>query len=82
MRISSNALTTILLSAVLLFLFHFETVSIGPVKVSHLWKGAILAYLIFVIFSEKKLKMFIYGQGSKFHICGGHDTVLRPQPAS
>ncbi len=45
----------------LLFLFHFETTSIGSVKVSHLWKGAVLAYLIFVIFSEKKLKMFIYG---------------------
>ncbi len=45
-------------------------------------KSAVLAYLIFVIFREKKLKMFIYGQGSKFHICGGHDTVPRPQPAS
>lgn len=45
----------------LLFLFHFETTSIGPVKVSHLWKGAVLAYLIFVIFRENKLKMFIYG---------------------
>ena len=45
-------------------------------------KGAVLAYLIFVIFREKKLKMFIYGQGSKFHICGEHDTVPRPQPAS
>jgi O-Antigen ligase len=45
----------------LLFLFHFETTSIGPVKVSHLWKGAVLAYLIFVICREKKLKIFIYG---------------------
>ena len=45
----------------LLFLFHFETTSIGPVKVSHLWKGAVLAYLIFVIFRENKLKKFIYG---------------------
>jgi hypothetical protein len=64
MRISSNALTTILttilLSAVLLFLFHFETVSIGPVKVSHLWKGIILAFLIVAISREKKLKFFIY----------------------
>ncbi len=66
----------------LLFLFHFETTSIGSVGVPHLWKGAVLAYLIFVIFREKKLKMFIYGQGSKFHICGEHDTVPRPQPAS
>jgi len=45
----------------LLFLFHFETTSIGPVTVSHLWKGAVLAYLIFVIFREMKLKIFIYG---------------------
>jgi len=45
----------------LLFLFHFETTSIGSVKVSHLWKGAVLAYLIFVIFRENKLKIFIYG---------------------
>ena len=45
----------------LLFLFHFETTSIGSVKVSHLWKGAILVYLILVIFREMKLKTFIYG---------------------
>ena len=45
----------------LLFLFHFETTSIGSVKVSHLWKGAVLAYLILVVFRKKKLKMFIYG---------------------
>ena len=45
----------------LLFLFHLETVEIGPVKVSHLWKGIVLAYLIFVVFRENKLKMFIYG---------------------
>jgi len=45
----------------LLFLFHFETTSIGSVKVSHLWKGAVLAYLILVIFREMKLKTFIYG---------------------
>ncbi len=45
----------------LLFLFHFETVAIGPVKVSHLWKGIVLANLIFVVFRENKLKMFIYG---------------------
>ena len=50
----------LLYGLILLFLLHFETVSIGPVKVSHLWKGAILAYLIFVIFNEKKLKPFIY----------------------
>jgi len=46
---------------ILLFLLHFETVSFGPVKVSHLWKGAFLAYLIFIIFKENKLKLFIYG---------------------
>ena len=50
----------LLYGLILLFLFHFETVSIGPVKVSHLWKGAILAYLIFVVFQENKLKTFIY----------------------
>ena len=60
MQIPSNALTTILLSTALLFLFHFETVSIGPIKVSHLWKGIILAFLIIVIFREKKLKIIIY----------------------
>ena len=46
---------------ILLFLFHFETVEIGPVKVSHLWKGIVLAYFIFVVFRESKLKTFIYG---------------------
>ena len=51
----------LLCGLILLFLFHFETVSIGPVKISHLWKGAVLAYLIFVVFRENKLKKFIYG---------------------
>ena len=45
----------------LLFLFHFETASIGPVKISHLWKGAVLVFLIFAILKENKLKVFIYG---------------------
>ena len=57
----SSYIRLLLYGLTLLFLFHFETTSIGPVKVSHLWKGAVLAYLILVIFRENKLKVFIYG---------------------
>ena len=45
------------------YCFYFILIlsQIGPVKVSHLWKGAILLFLIFVILREKKVKLFIYG---------------------
>lgn len=43
----------------LLFLFHFETLYIGPIKVSHLWKGIVLVYLLYSII-KKKQKAFIY----------------------
>ena len=54
-------ITLLLYGLVLLFLFHFETTSIGPIKISHLWKGAILVYLILAISRQKKLNTFIYG---------------------
>lgn len=44
---------------ILLFLFHFETLYIGPIKISHLWKGLVLAYLTYTVF-RKKTKPFIY----------------------
>lgn len=44
---------------ILLFLFHFETLYIGPIKISHLWKGVVLVYLLFAII-KKKQKAFIY----------------------
>lgn len=45
----------------LLALFHFESLSIGPLKVSHLWKGALLAYLIIKLTRGAKIKPYIYG---------------------
>lgn len=46
---------------ILLFLFHFESLSVGPLKVSHLWKGALLAYLLFVLTPRgAKIKPYIY----------------------
>jgi len=44
----------------LLFLFHFESLNIGPVKVSHLWKGTLLLFLIFKFISTKRKIFFIY----------------------
>lgn len=43
----------------LLFLFHFETLYIGPIKISHLWKGVVLVYLLISIIKNKH-KTFIY----------------------
>lgn len=44
----------------LLFLFHFESLSIGPLKISHLWKGMVLVLLVFHFLFSKKFKLFIY----------------------
>lgn len=45
----------------LLFLFHFESLSIGPLKVSHLWKGVLLIYLIFDnVQNRKSVNLLIY----------------------
>ena len=44
----------------LLFIFHFETLSIGTIKLSHLWKGALLCFLLFKIFSKKRKFFFVY----------------------
>lgn len=46
---------------ILLFLFHFESVQIGPLKVSHLWKGTLLFYLVFSIVRSKKINLYVYG---------------------
>jgi len=61
MRIFSSAIITILLSVVLLCLFHFESLYLGPIKISHLWKGSLLFYLLFVLILKAKIKPYIYG---------------------
>lgn len=43
-----------------MFLFHFESLNIGPVKVSHLWKGLLLVFLIFKFLNNKRKQLFIY----------------------
>ena len=50
-----------MLSIVLFFLFHFETLYLGPVKVSHIWKGSVLGYLLFVLMRTGKIKPYLYG---------------------
>jgi len=61
MRIISSSIITILLSVVLLFLIHFESLYLGPIKVSHLWKGSLLVYLLFVLIQKGKIKPYFYG---------------------
>ena len=48
------------LGMLLLFLFHFDSSYIGPVKVSHLWKGTLLLFLIFKFISNRRKIFFIY----------------------
>tara|TARA_R100001369_G_scaffold31211_4_gene55364 strand:+ start:47038 stop:48291 length:1254 start_codon:yes stop_codon:yes gene_type:complete len=59
----SNLFTKIkfvVLGLFLFFLFHFESLSIGSVKISHLWKGILLLFLIFKILSKKRKQLFVY----------------------
>lgn len=56
-----NRYVKYLLIGVLLFLlFHFESLSFGPVKISHLWKGVVLIYMLVDIIAQKN-NIFIYG---------------------
>ncbi|WP_179343789.1 O-antigen ligase family protein [Winogradskyella ursingii] len=45
---------------VLLFLFHFETLYIGPIKISHAWKGLVLVFLLISLLRRDKNIFFIY----------------------
>ena len=58
---ASSAIIAILLSVVLLFLFHFESLYLGPIRISHLWKGSLLVYLLFVLIQKGKIKPYFYG---------------------
>jgi len=58
-KMNRNLIKYIFYGLALLFLFHFETLSIGPIKISHLWKGIALLYLLFDIIKRKQ-KVFIY----------------------
>jgi len=41
-------------------LFHYESASIGPLKVSHLWKGVLLGFLIVKVFIRGRIKSSLY----------------------
>ena len=58
---SHTTLRHIFLGLFLLLLFHFETLSIGGVKISHLWKGLALLYISFYLIKNNKIYLFIYG---------------------
>lgn len=49
-----------LLGLILLFLFHFESLNIGLIKVSHLWKGILLIFLLIKVFNQKNFIVSIY----------------------
>lgn len=49
-----------LTSFLLLAILHFETIYIGPIKVSHLWKGILLGVMLFVVTKTGKLNTRIY----------------------
>ena len=52
-------LKNLLFGGLLLLLLHFETLNIGPFKVSHLWKGVLLLYIIFKLLNKKN-SLLIY----------------------
>lgn len=54
-----NILRYIVIGIFLLFFFHFETLYIGPIKISHLWKGIILIYLLISVIT-KRVNFLIY----------------------
>lgn len=45
---------------VLLFVFHFESINIGPVKISHLWKGLLLVFLVHSFLKRRSFINSIY----------------------
>lgn len=44
----------------MLVLFHFESLSIGPLKVAHVWKGLAILILVIVFFRIGRVNFFIY----------------------
>lgn len=48
------------LAIFLLFLLHYESLHIGPLKISHLWKSALLFYLLATIIRSTKTKLCVY----------------------
>lgn len=60
MNTLKNTLFYSFCSILLLLLFHFESLEIGPVKISHLWKGVLLAYLTVTLLFVRKIKTYIY----------------------
>ena len=57
---SKATLKHIFFGIILLFLFHFETNEIAGIKISHLWKGLALLFILSRLFVNK-FKLFIYG---------------------
>lgn len=55
-----RVLDQVFLGIGLLFLFHFESISIGFIKISHIWKGALLIFLLHKLFSHRRVNFFIY----------------------
>lgn len=47
------------ISIFLISLFHFESISVSSFKISHLWKGVLLVFLLFSLV-RKKMDLFIY----------------------
>ena len=58
---SYTTLRHIFLGLFLLFLFHFETLSIVGIKISHLWKGVALLFISLYLIKSNKIYLFIYG---------------------
>lgn len=52
--------SSLVVGLLLFILFHTESISFGPLKVSHLWKGLLLAFLLVKIFSHGRLKKTVY----------------------
>lgn len=48
----------IIAGLLLLFLFHFESLSLGPLKISHLWKGVLLCIMILYLIKVKQVYFY------------------------
>lgn len=53
-------LKNLFFASILLFLLHFESMSFGPVKISHLWKAFLVIYLFRHLFNKIKLSFVYY----------------------
>lgn len=59
-NLSRRMLNAIFFGLVFFIAIHFESLSVGSIKISHIWKTALLFVLFLLVFSKRRFRIFIY----------------------